>query len=129
VVVVEVAGGATALRPAAARIAVVAIGYGADPERHAELELAVHELLANALEHGHLGDPTVPIRVEVTGDGAGRVTVHVADRALDGAGDPTPCGSDEARDRGRGLLLAGAVGTVRRRTVAGCTLVSLELAP
>jgi anti-sigma regulatory factor (Ser/Thr protein kinase) len=128
-VVVEVAGGATALRPNARRVAAVAIGYGADPKRRAELELAVHELLANALEHGHLGDPAIPIRIEVTRDGAGAVTVHVADRALGGGGDPAPRVRGPAADRGRGLLLARTVGTVRRRTVAGCTLVSLELAP
>jgi anti-sigma regulatory factor (Ser/Thr protein kinase) len=84
------------------------LARGVPTGRSAAVELAIHELLANALEHGHLGDPAVPIEVEVTGAAAGAVTVRITDRALGGGwtvrrpDHPAPA----TRSRGRGLVLA-----------------------
>ncbi len=85
---------------------------GVPPDRAAAIELAVHELLANALEHGHLGDPSRPIEVEVTGAERGVVTVRVTDQAL-GGGWPRRCPTEvpsPAALRGRGLTLARSAG-------------------
>ena len=132
----RVTGGARTLRPAAQRVAADAVARGVPPAAAGAVELAIHELLANALEHGHLGDPTVPIDVEVTGVEEGEVTVRVADRALGGSWSARwPAGVDgdqpgvEARQlRGRGLtlVLAAAAGL---QVVAddGCTAVLVRL--
>ncbi|TVP69620.1 MAG: hypothetical protein EA340_06985 [Nitriliruptor sp.] len=111
----RVHGGPQALRPAARRVRDDVLARGVAADEAAAVELAVHELLANALEHGHLGDPSVPIDVEVTGADGGEVTVRVSDRALGGrwparwsaGADGQPGGSTE-RLRGRGLTLARA---------------------
>lgn len=40
---------------------------GIEVDRSADIRLAVHEALVNALVHGHLGDHTIPITVTVSG--------------------------------------------------------------
>ncbi len=112
----RVHGGPESLRPAARRVRDDVLARGVAAEEAGAVELAVHELLANALEHGHLGDPAVPIDVEVTGADGREVTVRVSDQALGGrwparwpagADGAQPVGSTE-RLRGRGLTLARA---------------------
>lgn len=123
----RVQGGPRALRPAAQRITAEVLRRGVPTDGAAMVELAVHELLANALEHGHLGDPSVPIDVEVSGVGHGEVSVRVSDRALGGGGpagwstgaDPAePAVATEQR-RGRGLTLV-------RAAAAGLQIVAEE---
>jgi anti-sigma regulatory factor (Ser/Thr protein kinase) len=53
------------------------------PGRREDAVLAVHEVLANALEHGHLGDPRVPIVVEVERSVTAAL-VRITDRARRG---------------------------------------------
>ena len=132
----RVTGGPRALRPAAQRITIDVLARGVPPAAAAAVELAIHELLANALEHGHLGDATVPIDVEVTGAEDGEVTVRVGDRALRGAaparwrtgdvGAEPGGGTEQLRGRGLTLVRAAAAGL---RIVAddGCTEVVVRL--
>lgn len=106
-----VTGGPAALRPAAERAADAAVARGAVGAPRDALVLAIHELLANALEHGHLGDATIPVVVEVAVSGAGALTVRVEDRARGGAWHRTPPPAPPApslAERGRGLGLARA---------------------
>jgi anti-sigma regulatory factor (Ser/Thr protein kinase) len=105
----ELAGGPAALRPAAERIALAVIAAGATGTPLHDLVLAVHELLANALEHGHLGDPTIPVVAEVTRDQAGAVVVRVVDRARGGRWHPAVSSEHPLAVRGRGLALARAL--------------------
>jgi anti-sigma regulatory factor (Ser/Thr protein kinase) len=107
----EVAGEPAALRPAAARAAAAAVELGVAAERRADLVLAVHEVLANAWEHGHGGAPTPRIRVEVVRGDDGAVTVHVADRAVGGGWHPDVHGmpADPGAERGRRLVIARAL--------------------
>ncbi len=109
-----VSGGPPALRPAAGRAAadvVAIVGGGHNGER---VELAVHEVLANAFEHGHLGRVDVPIELTVhrVGD---RAIVSVSDHGLGGdglGGDGQQIGTaddDPWGPRGRGWLLTRAV--------------------
>jgi anti-sigma regulatory factor (Ser/Thr protein kinase) len=120
----EVRGGPSALRPAADRV-VAAFAVGVAAPRRAELVLAVHELLANALEHGHLGDPALPVVVEVVRDEAGAATVRVVDRARGGRWSPavTP---PRLAARGRGLELVRAVGD-GLRVLSGSDRTVVEL--
>lgn len=121
------------LRPAAARVADMAVDLGVESARHAGVELAVHECLANAREHGHLGDPTRPIVVEVTGAGGHAVVVRILDQALGGPWRPpprppdvrpAPSGGDV---RGRGLVLVRAcVDHLAVRATTGRTAVELR---
>ena len=108
------------------------MALGADPDRRDHIELAVHELLANALEHGHGGDPDRAIRIRVARSGAGAVTVEVTDRALRGPWDGArPAGDAHgvASRRGRGWQLVAAVATSFRAggDDAGATVVRIEL--
>jgi anti-sigma regulatory factor (Ser/Thr protein kinase) len=116
----EVPGEPVAFRPAAAATAAAAVGLGVAAGRRDELTLAVHEVLVNAWEHGHLGAPEPRIHVEVARDDDGTVTIDVVDVARGGGWDPdvTPAtaepvagrrhvdGGGHAADRGRGLLIA-----------------------
>ncbi len=116
----RVHGGPLTLRPAAQRVTVEVVSRGVPAHDAAAVELALHELLANALEHGHLGDPSVPVDVEVTGPEDDAVIVRVSDRALgggwpagssadaDGAGPGG--GTEELRGRGLTLVRAAAAG-------------------
>lgn len=116
----RVHGGPRALRPAAQRVTVEVLSRGVPADDAAAVELAVHEVLANALEHGHLGDPSVPIDVEVTGAEDNAVTVRVSDRALGGGwqtrstagadGAEPGGGTEELRGRGLTLVRAAAAG-------------------
>lgn len=127
-----VIGGAPALRPAAVRTADHAVRLGVDPAQRDAVELAVHELLANALEHGHAGDPALPIDVEVDGQDGGPVTVRVTDRAVRGPfegrtrldrGDVVP-----ARPGHGWRLIHAGVSGVRVHSGPGATVVVAELA-
>jgi anti-sigma regulatory factor (Ser/Thr protein kinase) len=97
-----VTGGVHALRPAARRAMIAVCHLGVPGARAQDVELAVHETLANALEHGHLDDPNLPIEVEVAGGGPATVTVRIRDHALAG---PRPV----VGGRGRGLRLVTAM--------------------
>jgi anti-sigma regulatory factor (Ser/Thr protein kinase) len=122
-----VLGGVAALRPAAARAAVAACRLGVPPDRRSEVELAVHEALANAFEHGHLGDPDLPIAVEVARPHPGAVTVRIRDHARGGGWDPvaTPAVPEVERGRGRRLMHVLSDGIVVAAT-AGTTSVALR---
>ncbi len=85
--VVTVDGDAARSRQGARLIADAVVRAGIPSARLPDIELAVHEALVNAVRHGHLGDPTIPVEVAVVrGDTA--VSVHVRDRALGGAHQP-----------------------------------------
>lgn len=131
----QVVGGPPALRPAARQIT-EAVQRRAPVTDAGALELAVHELLANALEHGHLGDPSLPIDVEVAAGDGGTVTVRVTDRAVTGPWSPqrSPGAQGHGRERtaagtrGRGLaLVAAATAELRIVATAGCTVVEVQL--
>ncbi|MEX2550692.1 MAG: ATP-binding protein [Nitriliruptoraceae bacterium] len=112
--VCEFAGGAGALRPAARRVVTWIVGHGLDPARADRVELALHEVLANALEHGHGDDPQVPI-VVTAGRSGSAVEVAITDRALAGRRPTPPADPHDAgwsdrlfEARGRGLVLAAS---------------------
>lgn len=101
-----VRGRTEALRTAADGIvAHIADALGA-PGRREHAVLAVHEVLANALEHGHLGDPRMPIVVEVEKAATGTV-VRITDRARRGpwAGPRAGPAAAAWATRGRGWRL------------------------
>lgn len=79
-VTLQVVGGPPACRPAARRIAGLATARGLAPDRAADLELAVHEVLVNAVEHGHRGDAGEPIEVTLSWR-PGHDGAHGVDRA------------------------------------------------
>ncbi|MFB6126908.1 MAG: ATP-binding protein [Halolamina sp.] len=100
---------------------------------HPRLELAVEELLENAVEHGDTQNPGVELR---DGPGADGVELHVVD---DGSGIPEPVvetldrGYEMSLDHNTGLglwlvswLVDASGGTVRFRTAEG-TVASLSL--
>ena len=104
----QVSGGPPALRPAAGRAACDVVAIVGDGLADGRVELAVHEVLANALEHGHLGaaDVAIELTVHRVGD---RAIVAVADHAL-GADVPRVGAVDDDpwAVRGRGLALVRA---------------------
>lgn len=107
-----VGGGPAGLRPAARELtaAVVArCGAGVDP---ATVELVVHELAANALEHGHLGADGRAALVEVVGTPDGGRVVRVVDAACGGPWTPpaSVVMPPPTAARGRGLALIVAAG-------------------
>ncbi len=131
----RVVGGAGGLRPAARQVVAWLVAEGLEPGRGDRVELAVHEVLANAFQHGHLADPSAPIDVQVVLVGSG-AEVAVTDRALPGRWDVPPGGqpADARRSdplpatRGRGLALAAAgVDGLEVRSAAGRTVVTLRL--
>lgn len=128
VVRIAVVGGPPALRPAARKLATLAVDAGLAADRADALEAGVHELLANALEHGHGGDARIPINLELAVDpDAMQLIVRVTDRATTGVASPPRCTADvdvtpACRDphgdavhelalRGRGMVIAADVGT------------------
>jgi anti-sigma regulatory factor (Ser/Thr protein kinase) len=127
----QVAGGVDAVGAGARRIAAVAQELGLPAYRTAGLRLAAHEVLVNAVEHGHLGDRDLSIDVEVVVDAAGTVTVRIADHALGGTWDPAgdPRAAPPA-ERGRGLQLAAAsVDVLTIHTSPGRSEVTLVTHP
>lgn len=107
---------------------------GAPRSRLRDLELAIHEALTNAFEHGHLADPARPIRVEVERVDRATVVVRVADDAVGGRWHPargaTPPvdAGDVLAERGRGLRLMDAlVDAVVVRAGDGRTVVELHV--
>ena len=120
-----VRGGVEALRPAAARTVRAALAAGLDPARSADLELAVHEVLANAHEHGNAADSRRPIDVEVVADRPGWLEVRVHDQGVGGV--PGPVAPEEGT-RGRGLaVVAGMVDGVSLDRTSGGTCVTLQV--
>jgi anti-sigma regulatory factor (Ser/Thr protein kinase) len=83
------------------------VAAGLEPARRAAAELALHEALCNALEHGHRGDTTVGIALELTQLRPDRLVVHVVDRALGGPWSPPNVPAQGTR-RGHGLALIRA---------------------
>jgi anti-sigma regulatory factor (Ser/Thr protein kinase) len=127
----QLTGGVAAVGAGARRIAALAQELGLPAHRAAGLRLAAHEVLVNALEHGHLGDPETTIDVEVVADTAGTVTVRIVDRALGGTWDPAgdPRAARPA-ERGRGLQLASAsVDALTIHTSPGRSEVTLVTHP
>lgn len=131
----QVVGGVGAMRPAAREVAAWLQAAGLDDRRLDGVELAVHEVLANAFEHGHLADPHVPVEVRAVPVALGAEVV-VTDRALDGRWDVPPvCDAAAAgppavvpHTRGRGLALAAAaVDGLDVRQADGCTVVTLRV--
>ena len=127
-----VTGGAPALRPAATRATDAAVRYGVDPAQRDAVELAIHELLVNALTHGHGGDPSLPIGLRVARPDGRAVTVAVTDRAVHGPweGPPRrPPAAGVTSSSGRGWQLIRAVATAAHtcRVAGGGTLVLIEL--
>ncbi len=131
----QLIGGTGALRPVARQVVAWLVAAGLAPGRVDRVELAVHEVLTNAFEHGHLADPRVPIEVQVRPVARG-AEVAVTDRALAGRWEPPPAGDRaDARQedplsavRGRGLALAvAAVDGLEVRREAACTVVTLRL--
>ncbi len=105
----QVSGGPTALRPAAGRAAADVVAIVGGEVAAERVELAIHEVLANALEHGHLGatDVAIELTVQRVGD---RATVAVGDHGL--GGEPWRVeaeGDDPWTVRGRGWTLARAI--------------------
>jgi anti-sigma regulatory factor (Ser/Thr protein kinase) len=124
-----VAGDDASRRRVRAEVAAVAGAAGLDATRVAELDLAVHEVLVNAWQHGHGGDATRPVDVEVTRSATGlQVRVRDGGPPVDAA----PSGPAVARhpdERGRGLVLArGLVDGLDRRTLGAGTEVVLRVA-
>jgi anti-sigma regulatory factor (Ser/Thr protein kinase) len=118
-----VGGGVAALRPGAVRAAELACHLGVRRERYDDVVLAVHECLANALDHGHGGDVALPIDVEVAAS-HDAVSVRVTDTAV-AAGRPTA--GDPDRGRGRALMRRLADGVMERSDAPG-TVVTLRWA-
>jgi anti-sigma regulatory factor (Ser/Thr protein kinase) len=102
-------GDPTSLRRSAAAVAAAAVDAGVSAGRCDQLALAVHELLLNAWEHGHLGAPEPRIRVAVARRDDGEVTVRVVDTARGGRWDPDVSAAPVDADRGRGLTIARAL--------------------
>ncbi len=123
-------GGVDGVRGAAARAAAAAVAAGVSRSRAPAFELAIHEALANALEHGHLGVPGIPIDVEVAASTGGHVTVRVADTARGGDWDPAPrAPTPPLAERGRGTaLLAAGVDRWWVERGDGRTVVVLQVA-
>lgn len=125
-----IVGGPDRLRPAARELAATATarcGSGGDP---GTLEFVVHELAANALEHGHLGDRHRGALVEVVCSSAGGVLVRVVDAACTGPWTPPAAVEMPAPTaaRGRGLaLIVAAGGQLRVVSRTGCTRVEVAL--
>ena len=127
-----VTGGAPALRPAATRATDHAVALGADPDRSDLIEVAVHELLVNALAHGNGGDHRLPIGLRVARPDGRAVTVAVTDRAVHGPweGPPRrPTAAAVTSSSGRGWQLIRAVATAAHtcRVAGGGTVVLIEL--
>jgi anti-sigma regulatory factor (Ser/Thr protein kinase) len=114
-------GGVASVRPGAIRAADVACHLGVPADRHHDVQLAVHECLANALEHGHGGDGRPPIDVEVAREDEGTVTVRIHD---DGAGPGRwrSGGGDPDRGRGRALVRQLVDEVTERSGPAGATV-------
>jgi anti-sigma regulatory factor (Ser/Thr protein kinase) len=119
-----------------ARIVDRLIADGLQPRRRAAAELAVHEALCNALEHGHRGASEPPIEVELRRLHADRVVVHVVDSALGGPWSPpadtgtdersTAAATDRTGQRGRGLgLMRAGCDELRVTSEPGATRVAL----
>ena len=81
--------------------------------------LAVHECLANALEHGHGGDGHRPIDVEVARGEHETVTVRIGDEGA--ATRRSPVG-DPDRGRGRGLIRRLSDDVAERSTSSGTSV-------
>jgi anti-sigma regulatory factor (Ser/Thr protein kinase) len=126
----EVSGDPAVFRSAAAAAAATAVGLGIPADRRDDLTLAVHELLVNAWEHGHLGGTEPPLRVEVARGDADAVTVRVVDAAVGGRWDPgvLAAPADPGADRGRGWAIVRALVDEVAVTAGGAgTVVSLMI--
>ncbi|MFO7961259.1 MAG: ATP-binding protein [Nitriliruptoraceae bacterium] len=127
----QVTGGVGSVRPAAVRAADRAVQLGVGAARRSEVALAVHELLANALEHGHGGDPALPIDLRVRRGHGDTIRIEVTDRAVDGLwqgpdGDRHRC--EPLACRGHGWQLVTAVAdALRVEGAVGATVVRVDL--
>lgn len=104
-----IVGGPAACRPAARRVAALAREAGLLTELGPGLELAIHEILVNAVEHGHSGDHDAPVEVVLRrqahrGSGAqpGRDHRTGEPPAITAAREPVPGLRIEITDRNRG---------------------------
>ena len=103
----RVRGDAGGLRPLAAAVTAAAVERGAPASGAARLELAVHELLVNAVEHGNAGDPALPVDIEVAGSAPEPVRIRVGDAGCGGVWSPPAPGElpPVTQGHGRGLTL------------------------
>lgn len=119
----RIVGGVASLRPGAVRAADVACRLGVPADRHHDVQLAVHECVANALEHGHGGDGRSPIDIEIDVEVArgdqDTVTVRIRD---DGTGAARAGEGDPDRGRGRALVRRLVDGVMERSGPAGTTV-------
>ncbi|MGH3188201.1 MAG: ATP-binding protein [Streptosporangiaceae bacterium] len=104
--------GAAAQAAAARRWARAAVGEMAGPDVADLAEMAVSELLANAVQHSRSGQPGGTVTVIIAG-GADGLTVHVHDLGAVRGTVPRPrhpAGqSDGLAESGRGLLIVAAL--------------------
>lgn len=131
---VEVAGPPPRLRVTAAAVAAYVVAAGVASARRDDVELAVHECLCNAIEHGQLGAVDPPVLVEViqgppAAQGRAQVSVRVTDAACGGRWE-SPVDTARTRPlatRGRGLQLVRACcDTLEVATADGATTVTLH---
>src|ERR1700722_17981478 len=77
-----------------------------------EIEMALREALANAIQHGCKGDPAKKIECSVTGDRQQGITIVVRDpgSGFDPASIPSPdADSNLHSEHGRGIFLISAL--------------------
>ena len=97
-----------AISPVVDKVMRIVGDLGYDPEKTFQIEMALREALANAVQHGCKADPSKSIHCSVTADADSGISIVVRDP---GAGfDPAklPCPTDEKNlhaESGRGIYL------------------------
>jgi anti-sigma regulatory factor (Ser/Thr protein kinase) len=86
-------------------------------------QLVMHELVANAVEHGSNEHDEIEVVVQLLGN---RLCIVVYDNARR-SGVPVALTPDEHRDRGRGLQVVGQLANWSERIVRGRREVRAEL--
>lgn len=109
------------------------IAAGLAPDRRDAVELAIHEALCNALEHGHGGDPRIGIELRLTRRQRDRLEISVVDAALCGPWSPPlgeePAGRSVAASTGVPTTVPGPRGHGLGLIRAGCDELRIEVLP